>query len=178
MFADADDEGTQVLSRSQLGRDPSQEPLPPDRGVRAITIYKFVRAGLALLLALLLVATVALGHAAALARFATQIRSHCSSAFSVALAEKLLQASAPRRLWLVALALTVDGLITGCEGWALRTGKRWGEWLVVVVTGAFVPFELVALWRSPHVGRLLLLLANVLVAAYLIRAALRQNSHV
>jgi uncharacterized membrane protein (DUF2068 family) len=177
MFADADDDHTQVLSRAQMGLDAvTLVPPPPDRGLRFVITYKFVRSGIALALAIGIAAIIASGRADSVVMFfVNKLRQHASSGLSAALARALLKAVVPGRLWLIVGAFTLDAVITGIEGFALRTGRRWGEWLVVVATGIFVPFEIVALWRDPHFGRALLLLFNTIIAVYLLVHVLKEE---
>jgi uncharacterized membrane protein (DUF2068 family) len=76
---------------------------------------------------------------------------------------------------LVVAALACDGALSAVEGLALRTGKTWGVWLVLIATTALVPAEIWGLLRAPHVGRALLLLVNVAAAIYLLRRAMRDD---
>lgn len=178
MFADADDDRTQVVSRASLGLDEAVTlvPPPPDQGLRFVVVYKFVRCGLALALAAGITAIILTGRVDSFVRIITQLRQHASTGFSSALAGAALKTLVPGRLWLIVAGFSLDAVICAVEGFALRTGRRWGQWLVVVATGVFVPFELVALWRDPHFGRALLLLFNALVAVYLLMHVLREEA--
>jgi uncharacterized membrane protein (DUF2068 family) len=172
-----DDDRTEIYIRpSEPEVIQVAEPAKPDRAYGYVVGYKLARSGLSLLLALTLAALLLLGGADPLARAAMLIRHHFSSSFAGSLSDQLMRAWVPSRLWLVVGALTVDGLITGVEGYALRAGKTWGTWLVVIATTALVPFELVSLVRAPHVGRAILLLLNIAVAVYLLRRAMRDGT--
>jgi uncharacterized membrane protein (DUF2068 family) len=185
MHIDADDDRTLVLTRAQLGLEIKPTPerdsdvsTGPDKGVRVIIAYKFVRALVGIVLGTLLATTLALGHGDSVQKLALHLQHHVSSRFGTALATKLLDVLVPHRMWLIAGALGIDGLLTGVEAWALSRGRRWGEWLVAVLTGSLVPFEAVGLWRDPQVGRTVLLVGNVLAAAYLLRVVLREQPRV
>jgi len=54
------------------------------------------------------------------------------------------------------------------EGIGLLLLKRWAEWMTIVVTGSLVPVEIWESLRRPHIGRVLLLVVNLAVVAYLI----------
>jgi len=54
------------------------------------------------------------------------------------------------------------------EGTGLWLGKRWGEWCTVIITGSLVPFEFYETLDRPTVIRILILLVNIAVVAYLI----------
>ncbi len=139
--------------------------------VGIIIVYKYVRGGLALIASLLLTLSVATGHTSALSRFVHLIRSHATSGWIHLMVEKLLSGS-PVRLWLsVAAIAAFDAGITILEAWALQRHLWWAPWLIVVVTSAFVPVEIIALLRHVSVGRVLVLIANVAVAVYLLLRA-------
>lgn len=81
----------------------------------------------------------------------------------------------PGHLWAaVAALLAFDGGLAFLEGWALHRRWWWAPWLVVILTVAFVPAEIVALTRHASDGRGLLLVFNVAVALYPARRALRE----
>jgi uncharacterized membrane protein (DUF2068 family) len=149
--------------------------------VRAIVLYKLIRAGLALLASATLAVLALSGRAQSLRDVATQLREHATSGVSSELAALLVNAVAPRHFWIAVVGLALDGSVTLLEGWALRRGYNWGAWLVVVMTAALLPFELVAFVHRPHVGRALLLLGNLLVAVYLawrvVRERREQHAH-
>jgi uncharacterized membrane protein (DUF2068 family) len=70
------------------------------------------------------------------------------------------------------LALAVAGLLYGgleaLEGFGLLLRRRWAEYLVLVATVAFIPVEIEELATRPSVFKLVALVANVLIVAYLI----------
>ena len=54
------------------------------------------------------------------------------------------------------------------EGTGLWLGRRWGEWCTVIITGSLVPFEFYETFERPSLIRVLILLVNIAVVAYLI----------
>jgi uncharacterized membrane protein (DUF2068 family) len=149
--------------------------MPLDAGVRLITLYKLLKGGVALAGALAL-AVLLLAHATGpIEALGHEIRHHFAGAWSVELAKLLLSAAQPHHLWLVALALTLDGGLTLVEAWALRRGHWWGAWLVVIATSSLVPFEIVALVHAVHFTRVVVLLVNVAIVVYLVRRAPRRR---
>jgi uncharacterized membrane protein (DUF2068 family) len=144
--------------------------------LRLIVAYKLTRGAASLVAAALLAAFTAVDRAAPLLAVAEQVRRHVTSAWSIALADALVSAVAPRHLWLVTGALALDGTFTFGEGWALHRSWWWGPWLVVVATGGFLPFEALAIARHADAGRVLLLGSNLGVALYLARRALRTSA--
>lgn len=70
--------------------------------------------------------------------------------------------------WIAAALFAYAALFT-VEGTGLWLGKRWGEWLTVIATTSFVPFEVYELARRATVLRGVLLAVNVAIVIYLIR---------
>ena len=143
------------------------KPSPP--GLRLITIYKFTKAALQVAAAVLLFYGAAHGLNARLAEFAERLREHAVHAWSNVFAAALLRFTHSKHsLTFTAYALLADAALSSVEGWALSRGYTWGEWLVVVTTAGLIPFEIGALIKHLRVGRVLLLVLNVAIVAYLI----------
>jgi len=139
-------------------------------GLRVITVYKFVKAALQVIAAVLLFYGAAHGLGARLADFADNLREHAVHAWSNLFAAAILRfVHARHSLVWTADALLFDAAIGCLEGWALSRGYTWGEWLVVGTTSFLIPFEIRALLHNLRVGRVLLLLLNVAIVVYLIR---------
>jgi uncharacterized membrane protein (DUF2068 family) len=54
------------------------------------------------------------------------------------------------------------------EGVGLWMEKRWAEWLTVIITSSLIPLELWEIFYRPTIGKVLILLANIAVVAYLV----------
>jgi uncharacterized membrane protein (DUF2068 family) len=145
----------------------------PGVGVRAIVLYKRVKSGVQLAVVVLALALWPFGLPALLHRLALGLQQHATHGWAVTLAAWLERGSTDRGVELSLLALGADGTLTAIEAWALQRGRWWGPWLVVLATGALLPFELFELTRSPRLSRFLLLAANVAVVVYLARRAQR-----
>ena len=138
-------------------------------GLRLITFYKFTKAVVQVAAAVLLFYGAAHGLNARLAEFAERLREHAVHAWSNLFAAALLRFTRSRhRLSFTAYALLGDAALSAVEGWALSRGYTWGEWLVVGTTACLIPFEIGALMRHVRVGRVVLLILNVVIVAYLI----------
>ena len=136
-------------------------------GVRIIVTYKSAKALLEVLLAIALPASILVGAAEHLHSLALGLRHHGLSAWSMRLADLLVTATTGRHLALTAVALALDGLLTSVEAWSLWRGYVWGAWLVVIATASLIPFEIWELVREPRMGRLLLVIVNGMIVAYL-----------
>jgi len=54
------------------------------------------------------------------------------------------------------------------EGIGLSMAKRWAEWFSVIITSSLVPFEVYEIYRHPTALKVVALLVNIAVVAYLI----------
>ena len=70
-----------------------------------------------------------------------------------------------KKLGLVGLVYAGLFLVEGTGLWLQR---RWGEWATVVITGLLVPVEVYEIFRHPTVVKILVLLVNIAVVAYLV----------
>lgn len=88
----------------------------------------------------------------------------------------LVSRLSPERLEALGVgAFLYAGLFT-TEGVGLWLGKRWAEYLTVIATGSFVPFEIYELARRPGPARLAALVLNLAVVVYLIYHLRRRES--
>jgi len=142
---------------------------PP--ALRAIVLYKSLKASLELGAALLLGALWPLGLPEKLETVAVWLRHHITHGWANELAAWLVDGAARRRLALSLVALGLDGALTAVEAWSLRAGHWWGPWLVVAATTSLLPFEIYEFARVPRPSRAVLIAVNLLVAAYLARRA-------
>jgi uncharacterized membrane protein (DUF2068 family) len=145
-----------------------------ERGLVLIIAYKFVKGGLWLIFAAIILVMMHLGLEGRLEGLAYHLRHH-AHAWSLALANLVVRAASRRGLWIIVVALLTDGTMTLIEGWALLHGRWWGPWLVVVATGSLLPFEVVTLLHHPHPVRFAVLTLNLVIVWYLAAKALRER---
>ena len=62
------------------------------------------------------------------------------------------------------------------EGSGLWLGKRWGEWLTIVATTSFIPFEIYELMERATAVRAAFLAANLAIVIYLIWRIRKENA--
>src|ERR1700760_2624775 len=62
------------------------------------------------------------------------------------------------------------------EGVGLWMQKRWAEWLTVIVTASLIPFEAWEMIHRPSIGKVLILLGNGIIVAYLVWHVRRPNN--
>jgi len=75
----------------------------------------------------------------------------------------------PGALHDLAIAALAYAAVFGVEGVGLIMRRRWAEWLTVIVTGSFVPFEIYELVHRPGPGKLVALAINGAIVLYLAR---------
>ena len=73
-------------------------------------------------------------------------------------------------LTLVAVGLLAYGVLELVEGTGLWLAKRWAEYLTVVATAAFLPYEIYELARSITATKVVAFLINVAAVIYLVLA--------
>ena len=150
------------LSRSSTSR-------PEPSGLRLIIGYKIAKAAAEILAGGAFLALGSAGATAKIVHAAVTLRRHATEAWSIALAEQVLDVSTARHVMVVAVAVIADGIVTAIEGWALLRGYAWSHWLVMLTTASLVPFEITSLARHFNTVHVLLLTVNLLIVAYLLR---------
>ena len=89
-----------------------------------------------------------------------------------------LNGMSEHKLELFAIACVVYAAIFATEGTGLLLRKRWAEWLTVVVTSSFMPFEVYELVHHATATRAIALVVNALVVVYLVvRIHMRKHGH-
>jgi uncharacterized membrane protein (DUF2068 family) len=63
------------------------------------------------------------------------------------------------------------------EGTGLALGKRWAEYLTIVTTASLMPLEVYEIYVHPTWPRVVVLVVNVVVVAYLVVELKRTKSH-
>jgi uncharacterized membrane protein (DUF2068 family) len=62
-----------------------------------------------------------------------------------------------------------------CEGIGLSLRKRWAEYLTIVSTASLMPIEVYEIFVGLSVGKVVLLVLNVVIVAYLVRELQRNH---
>ena len=107
------------------------------------------------------------GAAHALAAWVMQLPSAAQNRFVWEAIAKITRLDTSRVEWIVA-GLFAYGALFAVEGFGLWLGKRWGEWLTVVATTSFIPFEAYELWKRATFTRAGFLASNVAIVMYLV----------
>ena len=62
------------------------------------------------------------------------------------------------------------------EGVGLWLAKRWAEWFTAIITGSLVPLEIFEIHRHPSITKVIVLLLNIAIVAYLVVRIRREQS--
>jgi uncharacterized membrane protein (DUF2068 family) len=139
----------------------------PDRGLRVIAVYKFCKTALMVAIGLGTLRLLNPDVAAWADRWAAALAlRHDRRLLSQLIV--LVSGLSPRRLQVVAVGAFAVALLFLTEGLGLWMGKRWAEYLTVIATTVFVPFEIVQLARHVTATRSAALLINLAVVAFLV----------
>jgi uncharacterized membrane protein (DUF2068 family) len=160
---------------SDLHHASAPPPARRELTLRLIILEKLVKAILVLTIGVVFVVMLVTGSSVHLHGMATHLREHVNAAWTVYLADAVVSVTERRHLTVATCALLLDGVTTGLEWYALTRGKTWGEWLVVAAMSALLPFEVAALVHEVHVGRVVVLLGNLGVVAYLAHHAWKRR---
>jgi uncharacterized membrane protein (DUF2068 family) len=137
------------------------------RGLALIAAYKLVHATFFFLLGLVALHLVHKDLAAVLLRLGERLRFNPEHHLFRVLLEHVSAVDA-KRLHQLGLLSFADSALALVEGVGLFYEQAWAEWLTVLVTGSFIPWEIYELVRHPSPFRLILLLGNSIVLTYLI----------
>jgi uncharacterized membrane protein (DUF2068 family) len=139
-----------------------------DRILPLIGIFRLLKA------ALLIVAAMGVLHAREWVRSLPYHHEHALVTHAVAFITRL----PVRRVHELAIALVVYSLFFTIEGVGLLMRRLWAEWLTIIATTSFIPFEIYEVVQKVTVVRAAAAALNVIIVIYLIRRRiLRENSH-
>lgn len=144
-------------------------------GIEAIILYKLIKAGVEVLLGIAAAILIANGAEAGAATLAEILLEHYTGGWALELATLIVEAATRDHVKFIAFATFADAALSVVEGLALRAGRWWAPWLVVIATAAFLPLELIEIFARPRWGRFVILVINLAVVAYLLRAVGKQR---
>ena len=155
---------------------PTPAPHLLETGLRIIIAYKVGKAVAWFTLAIILGLGLRYGLDNALQEFIVRVHMHLSRMWAIHVADWLIREVTRRHLFVVLVAISIDCVASAVEAWALYHDKWWGEWLVVLTTGLLLPFEAYEIVIEPRVGRILVLVINAGIVAYLAQRIRRQQA--
>jgi uncharacterized membrane protein (DUF2068 family) len=88
-----------------------------------------------------------------------------------------LTGSSPHKIELIGTLLLIYAAMFTVEAYGLLARKVWGEWLTIIITCSFIPLEVYEVIEKGSPIKALVLVANVLIAIYLIGRRLHARHH-
>lgn len=132
-----------------------------------IAMFKLLKGVLLLIVAIRLLRLVHEDLHEVLGHWVDQLRLDPHNHYIHSALERLAGLS-PAKLRALSVGTFIYGGLYFVEGLGLLRDKLWAEWLTVITTAGFVPFEIYEVYRHFTWLRLGLLAFNVLILAYLI----------
>jgi uncharacterized membrane protein (DUF2068 family) len=142
---------------------------PPQRSglVLAIGLFKLAKAALLFVLAGLTILAVRRTPLGLIDPWIDALRIDPDNHFFRVAVARVVRLS-NERMALYAAGSVFYGIVFLVEGVGLTLRRRWAEWLTVVVTASFVPLEAYELARRFTVARVVLIVLNLGILAYLL----------
>src|SRR5271156_5337956 len=144
-----------------------QAPEPRFGVLRTIALYKIVKAVLLLAVAYGELRLRDASLAAKLLSWA-QARPYGLEHRIVAQLLEWFSGLSVSRIYLFRIVTLVYAAVFAVEGIGLWMEKRWAEWLTTIITASLIPLEAWEIILRPTIGKVLILLANIAVVAYLV----------
>ena len=105
------------------------------------------------------------------------VLEHFTGAWALKLAVLLVRAATRVHVKLLAVAMFGDAILSAIEGQALRAGRWWAPWLVVIATSLLLPWEVWELIRHPRWGRVAILFSLAILIAVELQGLTRTLRH-
>jgi uncharacterized membrane protein (DUF2068 family) len=83
----------------------------------------------------------------------------------------------PHRIRELGIGTFIYAALFLTEGIGLWLLKRWAEWFTVIATGSLIPIEAYEIYRHPTPLKLLVLILNAAIVAYLVYRIVRRPAH-
>ena len=155
------------MDRGRSARSVSRRPPADGRLLRAIAVFKFLKAASLLALS---VGVFRMLHQDLGMRLEHWVRAMHLDPGNRYIEHVLMRASnlSPAQIKKLGLVGLLYAGLFAVEGTGLWLKRRWGEWVTVVLTGMLVPVEVYEIVHRPTAIKVLVLLVNVGIVFYLI----------
>ena len=74
----------------------------------------------------------------------------------------------PKKLQALGIGSFVYAALFATEGVGLMLRKRWGEYLTIIITGSFIPFEIYEMVEHKSIAKGIVIAVNVAIVIYLV----------
>jgi len=138
-----------------------------DLGITLIAVFKFVKALLLFAIALGAVGLVRGGLPRASDRLLSMLSSGTERRVTEAVLSRITNMG-PTRIAALGVGAFLYATLFLVEGIGLWLQRRWAEYLTVVATASFIPFEIYEVARRVTATRIVALVVNLAILVYLI----------
>jgi uncharacterized membrane protein (DUF2068 family) len=138
-----------------------------NRVLRLIAIFRFAKALLLIASGLVAVHLISAGTFGRATAWVQQMPFATQHAF-VQRAISTVTRMPPKRVEEFAIGFFLYAALFTVEGTGLWLGKVWAEWLTVVATTSFIPFEIYEVMHKPTPVRIAILVLNIAIVIYLL----------
>lgn len=138
-----------------------------DRLIRLIAIFKFFKAATLIALGVGAFRLLHKDIGEVLERWVEALRLDPGSHFLDAALAKASDLS-PHRIKEIGLGSFLYAALFLTEGTGLWLGKRWGEWVTVIITSSLLPLEIYEIYRHVTWSKVAVLVVNLAIVVYLI----------
>jgi len=155
-----------------------KSPAKPERNfvLLLIAVFKLVKAAALIVAALGAWHLLAPNEAEKFATWLTELPFVTGHSLATRAATWLMQLT-PRSLEALGAGAMVYAALFVIEGVGLLRGKRWAEYLTVIITASLIPFELYELVHKFGPMKIAALIVNIAIVVYLIRLLRRERRH-
>jgi uncharacterized membrane protein (DUF2068 family) len=143
------------------------------RGIRLIAAFKLFKGLVLLAVGIGAVKLVHKDIAFELERWADMFRVDPNNHYIHLLLERFLTLDA-RKLKELSVGTFFYSALLLTEGTGLLLGQRWAEYFTIIATSSFIPLEVYEIVKRVRPAKLIVLLLNIVVVAYLV-IVLRRN---
>jgi len=143
--------------------------------LEAIIDYKLLKAAAEAVVGVVLLTFLMRGAEAGAATLAQIVMDHASRAWALRAATAIVITGTTAHVKVATAGAFADAVLSAVEGLALRAGRWWAPWLVVIATGSLLPWEAIEAVRRPGWLRIAILLINAAVVLYLLRTVMQKQ---
>lgn len=144
--------------------------------LRAVAIFKLLKAALLIITGIGFLKLVHADPAMQLDRWVTHLGLDPGSRLLARVIQKTTNIP-PHRIRELGIVTFVYAGLFLTEGIGLWMLKLWAEWFTVIATGSLVPIEAYEIYRHPTAIKVLVLLLNIAIVAYLVYRIRRHPAH-
>ena len=141
------------------------------RGGRIITLIGAFKLAKALLLVALGIGALSAVHAD-VSHWVAAVRIDPNNRY---IERALALAQDPKKLHELGVGTFIYAALFAVEGIGLLAHKRWAEYVTIILTTSFIPLEIYELVEHRSVAKLVIVIANVAIVAYLVARVSRYH---